>query len=117
MYKSLIQPMWTYDLQLWGNAKKTNLNKIQTFQNYTLRKITKAPPYVSNPMLHTNLQIKTVHEVVVTYYKGFHSRLPSHPNILISNLALLTIFGNLPRQLKRNWCRLTYLMINKYKNK
>jgi len=40
IYKSLIKPMWTYGLQLWGNAKKTNLNKIKTVQNKSLRKIT-----------------------------------------------------------------------------
>jgi hypothetical protein len=25
-YKSLLKPIWTYGLQLWGNAKKSNLN-------------------------------------------------------------------------------------------
>jgi hypothetical protein len=28
IYKSLLKPMWTYGLQLWENAKKSNLNKI-----------------------------------------------------------------------------------------
>jgi len=39
IYKSLLKTMWTYGLQLWGNVKKTNLNKIQTFQNIALRKL------------------------------------------------------------------------------
>jgi len=39
--------MWSYGLQLWGNAKVTNVYKIQTVQNKILRLITNAPPYVS----------------------------------------------------------------------
>ncbi|KAL4085043.1 hypothetical protein QTP88_027881 [Uroleucon formosanum] len=105
IYKSLIKPMWTYGLQLWGNAKVTNVNKIQTVQNKILRLITKAPPYVSNYSLHTDLNIKTVHAEAITYYKRFHNRLPYHPNPLISNLASRTIPGNPTRRLKRNWCR------------
>lgn len=40
IYKSLIKPIWTYGIQLWGNAKKSNTNRIQTFQNIRLRKLT-----------------------------------------------------------------------------
>ncbi|KAL4091805.1 hypothetical protein QTP88_026434 [Uroleucon formosanum] len=105
IYKSLLKPMWTYGLQLWGNAKKTNINLIQTLQNKILRKITNSEPYISNLTLHNDLKIKTVHEEAVTYYKRFHSKLPSHTNPLISNLSSLTIPGNPPRRLKREWCR------------
>lgn len=105
IYKSLIKPMWTYGLQLWGNAKVSNVNKIQTVQNKILRLITKAPPYVSNYSLHTDLNINTVHAEAITYYKRFHKRLTHHPNPLISNLASRTIPGNPSRRLKRNWCR------------
>jgi len=41
----------------------------------------------------------------VVCYKRFYSRLPSHENLLISNLDTLTIPDNLPRRLKINWCR------------
>lgn len=42
IYKSLIQPMWTCGLQLWGNANKSNMNEIQTVKNKILRTITNA---------------------------------------------------------------------------
>jgi len=61
-YKSLLKPAWTYGLQLWGNANKTNINKIQTFQNIALRKILNAPPYVSNYTIHTDLKMPSVSE-------------------------------------------------------
>jgi hypothetical protein len=83
--------MWTYGIQLEGNAKKSNINKIQTFQNKILRTITNVPPYVSNSTLHTYLKIKTVYAQAVIFYKRFHNRLLSHPNALISNLATRTI--------------------------
>jgi hypothetical protein len=69
MYESLIKPIWTYGLQLWGNTKKSNLNRIQAFQNIALRKLTNSPPYVSNHTLHSDLNIKTVKEEAITCYK------------------------------------------------
>jgi len=38
-YKFLIKPIWTYGVPLWGNTKKSNINRIQTFQNIALRKL------------------------------------------------------------------------------
>jgi len=104
-YKSLLKPIRTYGLQLWGNAKISNLNKIQRFQNKILRKITDSPPYVSNHSLHKDLHMKTIQEAAKNYYKRFRLRLNSHPSELIKNLASLTIPGNPPRRLKRKWCR------------
>ena len=40
MYKALLKPIWTYGLQLWGAAKKSNTNRIQTFQNILFRRLT-----------------------------------------------------------------------------
>lgn len=105
IYKSLLKPIWTYGLQLWGNAKKSNLNKIQTFQNKALRKLLNAPPYVSNHSIRSDLKIPLVHDEAKSYYKRFHLRLPSHPNPLARDLSTLTIPGNPPRRLKRKWCR------------
>ena len=105
IYKSLLKPVWLYGIQLWGNAKKSNLNKIQTFQNIALRKLSNAPPYISNISLHKDLNIKTLNDEAKAYYKRFHIRINSHKNPLIKNLASLTIPGNPPRRLKRKWCR------------
>jgi len=85
IYKTLLKPIWTYGLQLWGNAKKSNILKIQTFQNIDLRKILNAPPYVSNHTLHTDTKLKTINE-------------------LIKNLSTPSIPDNPPRRLKRKWC-------------
>jgi hypothetical protein len=105
MYKSLIKPIWTYGLQLWGNAKKSNLNRIQVFQNIALRKLTNSPSYVSNHILHTDLKIKSVKEEAIIYYSKFHNTLISHFNLLIKALSKNAIPGNPPRRLKRKWCK------------
>ncbi|VVC25319.1 Hypothetical protein CINCED_3A004895 [Cinara cedri] len=105
VYKSLIEPVWTYGIQLWGNAKKSDLNQIQTFQNSTLRKLLNAPPYVSNCTIHSDLNMKAVQEEAKAHYKRFHNRLSSNCNPLIRDLAVPTIPGNHPRRLKRKWCR------------
>lgn len=105
IYKSLLKPIWTYGLQLWGSAKKTNINKIQTFQNITLRKIANAPPYVSNLTLHNDMRMKTVEEESVIYYKRFFSHLANHKNPLIRNLNTATLPETPRRRLKRRWCR------------
>jgi len=105
IYKILLKPMWTYGLQLWGNAKKSNIYKIQAFQNIALRKLTNAPLYVSNFSLHSDLKLKTVSDEAKCFYKRFHNHLSTHSNPLIKNLASATIPGNPPRRLKRKWCR------------
>lgn len=105
IYKKLLKPLWTYGLQLWGYAKKSNILKIQTFQNIALRKLTNASPYVSNHTLHSDLKLKTINDEAKIFYKRFHSHLNNHTNPLIKKLATSTIPGNPSRRLKRNWCR------------
>lgn len=55
IYKILLKSIWIYELKIWSTAKKTNLNKIQVYQNSTLRKITNALPYMSNQTLHNDM--------------------------------------------------------------
>jgi len=72
---------------------------------FALRKITNAPPFVSNYTLHKDLSIKTVTEEATRFYKNFHTRLKTHQNPLIKNLSTQTLPGNPRRRLKRNWYR------------
>lgn len=106
IYKSLFKPIWTYGLQLWGNAKKSNINKIQTFQNIALRKLINALPYVSNHTIHSDLKMSLEYDEAKTYYKSFHLHYQlSHPNPLARNVSSTNIPGNTPKRLKRKWCR------------
>ena len=62
LYKSLLRPIWTYGIQLFGAAKKSNLSVLQRFQSKCLRLITGAPspctlatrPYTLTSRCHTS---------------------------------------------------------------
>lgn len=76
----------TYKLQLGAQPKKSNIKRIQTFQNIinTL--------YLSNPILHKDLATKTVFEKA--HYVRFHKLLQNHPDPLVKDLSVITLLGN-----------------------
>jgi len=65
-----------------GKPKKSNSNKFQTFQNIALSKFIKCPSLRIQPYTHSDLKMPLVYDKAKTYYKRFHLRLPSHPNLL-----------------------------------
>ena len=60
IYKTILKPIWTYGIPLWGTANKSNIEILQRFQNKILISIVNAPRYVPNTVIHTDLQITTV---------------------------------------------------------
>ncbi|KAE9525605.1 hypothetical protein AGLY_014132 [Aphis glycines] len=105
LYKTLLKPIWTYGIVIWGSAKNSNKKTIQAFQNIFQRVITGAPWFVSNESLNNDLKLTSINETASIFYKRFHSKLRDNPNQLINELASLTLPGNPARRLKRNWCR------------
>jgi hypothetical protein len=55
IYKSLIRPVWSYGIQIWGPAKPSNIRPLQSFQSIALRIITNAPWYLTNQNLQKDL--------------------------------------------------------------
>lgn len=99
IYKAIIIPVWTYGIELWGCASKSNINIIQRAQSKTLRAMTDAPWYVTNQMLHQDLQIPTVQELVKERSNKHHQRLELHTNALLQPL----LQESNQRRLKRRW--------------
>lgn len=99
VYKTIIRPIWTYGIELWGCASKSNLAIIQRSQSKILRAITDAPWYVSNQMIHNDLNIPFVQDVIQHHSNKHHAKLELHTNPLIQ--PLLQHHNN--RRLKRNW--------------
>jgi hypothetical protein len=91
LYKCIIEPVWTYGVQLWGCAKPTHTKIIQRIQSKTLRLILNPPCYVSNKTLHEDLGIPCVEDL---------SKLRAHNSAQVRQL-------NNPlterRRLKRQW--------------
>lgn len=87
IYKTILKPVWTYGIQLWGTASHSNIEILQRYQNKTLRYITNAPWYMTNYSIHKDLQIATVKEEINTVSHRYLQRLSDHCNPLA--IALL----------------------------
>lgn len=87
IYKSILKPVWTYGIQLWGSASKSNIEILQRFQSKVLRMIVDAPWYVPNELIQRDLQIKSVQEEITNYSKNYFDRLSAHPNTLAVELT------------------------------
>lgn len=99
IYNSIIKPIWSYAIELWGCASKSNVATIQRCQSKILRQIADAPWYVSNHTLHTDLHIPTVLEVIHAKIAKHHQTIEVHPNPLLEQL-LLPVDN---RRLKKKW--------------
>jgi hypothetical protein len=95
----IIIHIWTYGLELWGCASKSNISIIQRGQSKILRMILDAPWYVSNATLHADLGISYVQGVIHQKCNNHHTRLETHENQLLKKLLL----RKENRRLKRNW--------------
>lgn len=98
LYKQVLMPVWTYGIQLWGCAKKTNVQIIQRFQNKVLRAIVNAPWYIRNDDLHRDLRMDFVDNVIKNFAEAHEYRLHHHVNVEAIQLLDNT---NIVRRLKR----------------
>ena len=87
IYKTIIKPVWTYGIQLWGTASNSNLEILERFQNNVLRTMVDAPWYVPNRILRTDLQVATVKEEIRKHSLNYKTRLEKHPNKLVKKLT------------------------------
>ena len=69
LYKQILNPVWTYGLQLWGCTKQSNIDIIQRFQNKVLRNTVDAPWYIRNAILHRDRQMEMVTSEIGKYGK------------------------------------------------
>jgi hypothetical protein len=75
MYKTVLKPIWTYRIQLWGTASTSNIEILERFQSKTLRMIVDAPWYVPNTVIRRDLQTPTVKEEIHRYSSQYMARL------------------------------------------
>lgn len=86
VYRSVIKPIWTYGIQLWGAAKKSRTAIIKRAQSKIIREMTGAPRYVSNKILLRDTETKEVEEEIFKYSKKYLTRLKEHPNPSARNI-------------------------------
>jgi hypothetical protein len=83
IYKTITIPIWTYGLELWGCASKSNISIIQRSQSKILRMIVDAPLYVSNATLHADLGISYVQDAIHQKCNKHHTALETHETPLL----------------------------------
>jgi hypothetical protein len=89
VYKSILKPIWTYGVPLWGTASKSNIEILQRFQNKVLRAIVNA----------SQTGIPTVREEITNNSRKYKHKITVHPNELA--ITLLNDVDE-PRRLKRH---------------
>ena len=100
IHKVIINPVWTYGMQLRGAVCNSNLDTIQRFESKTLRLMLNAPWYVTNAAIHRDLDIETVKKEIERYSERYDERRKSHPKELASNI-LNTCRNLVVRKLER----------------
>jgi hypothetical protein len=86
IYKTILKPIWSYGIQLWGTSSTSNIEIPERFQWKALRIIVDAPWYVPNTVIRRDLHIPTVKEEIRHYSSQYSARLSAHPNGLVVNL-------------------------------
>jgi hypothetical protein len=86
-YKTIIIPIWTYGLELWGCASKSNISIIQRSQSKILRMID-APWYDSNAALHDHLGISYLQDSIHQKCNKHPTTLETHENPLLKTLLV-----------------------------
>jgi len=96
LFKSLITPIWTYGIDLWRCACKSNTAIIRRGQSKILQATVDAPRYVTNAMIHEDLGIPPVQEFIHTRSTKHRIKPETHWSPLLHPISL----DNLVRRLK-----------------
>jgi hypothetical protein len=56
IYETILKPIWTYGIQLWGTASISNIEILERLQLRALLMIVVAPWYVPNTVIRRDLQ-------------------------------------------------------------
>jgi len=99
IYKAVIKLIWSYGIELWGCASKSNILIMQRSQSKILRDIANALQYVTNHTLHTDFNILYESDVIHERINKNHNNLEARPNPLLQ--PLLQPINT--RRLKRCW--------------
>jgi hypothetical protein len=102
IYKTILKPIWTCCIQLWGTASTSNIQILDRFQSKALRMIVDAPWYVPNTVILRDLQTPTFKEKIRRYSSQYSARLSAHPNDVIVSLTELPDNRRLRRHLSND---------------
>jgi hypothetical protein len=99
LYKTVIKPIWTYGIELWGCASKSHIAKMQRSQSKILWMITNAHWYVTNQTLRDDLKVPFIKDVIQEKSINHHNKLGNHSNPILQPL----LEQQQRRRLKKLW--------------
>jgi hypothetical protein len=97
IYKTILKPIWTYGISLWGTASNSDVEILQRYQNKVLRAIENVPWYISNKVLYADLKAPIIREEITKCTVKYGDKITTDPNELSSTL----LEEEEPRRLKR----------------
>jgi hypothetical protein len=86
---TILKPIWTYRVQLWGTTSTWKHRNSRTFPIESLVHVINASWYVSNMVIWRDLQIPAVKEEIRCYSSQYSAHLSAQPNDLTVNLMEL----------------------------
>jgi hypothetical protein len=86
LYRTVIKPIWTNGIELWGCASKSHIAKMQRSQSKILRMITDAPWYVTNQSLYGDLEVSFIKDVIQEKSINHRDKLENHSNSILQPL-------------------------------
>jgi hypothetical protein len=89
IYKAVIKPIWSYGIELWGCASKSNTVIMHRSKSKILTAIANALRYVTNHTVHTDFNIPYVSDVIHEIINKQHNKLEAHPNPLLQPVLQL----------------------------
>lgn len=86
LYIMALRPIVTYAAPVWAQASRTQKQRIQRYQNKTLRMITNAPWFVRNANIHADLEIPLIDEYLTQLTEEYRDRVANHVNENVAEL-------------------------------
>ncbi|PNF31503.1 hypothetical protein B7P43_G00779 [Cryptotermes secundus] len=86
IYKTIIKPIWTYGIQLWGMASNSNVEILECFKSKALCMVTNASWIVQNAVILKDLETPIVTEEIRCFSSQYGNRLSANPRKLSGNL-------------------------------
>jgi hypothetical protein len=117
IYKTILKPILTYGIQLWGMASTSNIEILESFQSKVLHMIVDVPWHVPNTVIQRDLQIPTYkmhvslptstessfffdllsYVLSVSVWSGFAIQ-PAHCTVSLKNLTAASISSSVLRE-------------------
>ncbi|GBP42596.1 RNA-directed DNA polymerase from mobile element jockey [Eumeta japonica] len=87
IYKSILKPVWTYGIELWGTASNSNIEILERFQTKAIRSMFNIPKCIQNKYILQDLRLKTVKQEIAIRSLSYQLKLAKHVNTLASELS------------------------------